>query len=315
MIRRQARLRREYLYRKGVEERQKAIQDKKDRLKRALEENSLIDGDLRRDALALQKSGDWDDAGPKAAEAIGAFSGGTALKPDTITSQDDEYRWAGVEDPKVMITTSRDPSARLKKFAKEFRLTIPNSQRLNRGNYEFNQLIHACKANDVTDFIVLHEHRGTPDGLIICHLPHGPTAYFTMSDLVMRHDIPNIGNMSEAYPHLIFHNFKSRLGERVMSILKYLYPVPREDSKRVLTFANHDDYISFRHHTYKKAENGKDVELAEVGPRFQLRLYEIKLGTLESSSAADSEWALRPYMNTAKKRRFLSEEDGFEEDL
>ena len=81
-------------------------------------ENSLIDGDLRRDALALQKSGDWDDAGPKAAEAIGAFSGGTALKPDTITSQDDEYRWAGVEDPKVMITTSRDPSARLKKFAK-----------------------------------------------------------------------------------------------------------------------------------------------------------------------------------------------------
>ena len=52
-------------------------------------------------------------------------------------------------------------------------------------------------------------------GLIICHLPHGPTAYFTMSDLVMRHDIPNIGNMSEAYPHLIFHNFKSRLGERV----------------------------------------------------------------------------------------------------
>ena len=39
---------------------------------------------------------------------------------------------------------------------------------------------------------------------------------------------------------------------QVMSILKYLYPVPREDSKRVLTFANHDDYISFRHHTYKK---------------------------------------------------------------
>ena len=52
-------------------------------------------------------------------------------------------------------------------------------------------------------------------GLIICHLPHGPTAYFTISDLVMRHDIPNIGNMSEAYPNLIFHNFKTRLGERV----------------------------------------------------------------------------------------------------
>jgi U3 small nucleolar ribonucleoprotein protein IMP4 len=298
------------LYRKGVEERQRAIQDKKDRLKKALDENRLIDGDLRRDALSLQKSGDWDDQGPQAADAIGAESGGTS----SMNSQDDEYKWAGVEDPKVMITTSRDPSARLKKFAKEFRLIIPNSQRLNRGNYEFNQLMTACRANAVTDFLVLHEHRGQPDGLIVCHLPYGPTAYFTMSDLVMRHDIPDLGNMSEAYPHLIFHNFKSRLGTRAMNILKYLFPVPKEDSRRVLTFANHDDYISFRHHTYKKGEGGKTIEMSELGPRFQLRLYEIKLGTLENESAADCEWALRPYMNTSKKRRFLSDEDGFEED-
>lgn len=31
---------------------------------------------------------------------------------------DDEYKWAGVEDPKVMVTTSRDPSSRLKMFVK-----------------------------------------------------------------------------------------------------------------------------------------------------------------------------------------------------
>jgi len=103
MIRRQARLRREYLYRKGVEERQRAIQDKKDRLKKALDENRLIDGDLRRDALSLQKSGDWDDQGPQAADAIGAESGGTSA----MNSQDDEYKWAGVEDPKVMINLQR----------------------------------------------------------------------------------------------------------------------------------------------------------------------------------------------------------------
>jgi U3 small nucleolar ribonucleoprotein protein IMP4 len=99
-----------------------------------------------------------------------------------------------------------------------------------------------------------------------------------------------------------------------MNILKYLFPVPKEDSRRVLAFANHDDYISFRHHTYKKGEGGKTIEMSELGPRFQLRLYEIKLGTLENESAADCEWALRPYMNTSKKRRFLSDEDGFEED-
>ena len=54
------------------------------------------------------------------------------------------------------------------------------------------------------------------------------------------------------------------------------------------------------------------MELKEVGPRFQLRLYQIKLGTLENENAADTEWALRPYMNTARKKTFLSDQDGWE---
>lgn len=33
---------------------------------------------------------------------------------------------------------------------------------------------------------------------------------------------------------------------QVSNILKYLFPVPKEDSKRVITFANQDDFISFR---------------------------------------------------------------------
>ena len=37
---------------------------------------------------------------------------------------DDEYRWAGVEDPKIMITTSHDPSSRLKMFVKVTQLLI-----------------------------------------------------------------------------------------------------------------------------------------------------------------------------------------------
>ena len=32
--------------------------------------------------------------------------------------QDDEYAWAGIQDPKIMITTSHNPSSRLKQFAK-----------------------------------------------------------------------------------------------------------------------------------------------------------------------------------------------------
>jgi hypothetical protein len=55
-----------------------------------------------------------------------------------------------------------------------------------------------------------------------------------------------------------------------MSILKYLFPVPKEDSKRVLTFANDQDYISFRHHVFAKV-NRHEVQLAEVGPRFEMK--------------------------------------------
>ena len=51
--------------------------------------------------------------------------------------------------------------------------------------------------------------------MVVSHLPNGPTAYFTLADVVMRHDIPGLGTMSEQFPHLIFHNFKTPLGERV----------------------------------------------------------------------------------------------------
>ena len=34
------------------------------------------------------------------------------------THVDDEYAWCGVEDPKIVVTTSHNPSSRLKQFAK-----------------------------------------------------------------------------------------------------------------------------------------------------------------------------------------------------
>jgi len=288
MLRRQARLRREYIYRKSIEDRDRTIVEKKQKIKRALDENKPIPTDLRKDAISIQKTLDWEG------------EGGDGL----TTNVDDEYKWAGVDDPKIMITTSRDPSSRLKMFAKEVRLIFPNSQRINRGNYEINQLVNACRANDVTDLIMLSEHRGVPDGMIVSHLPYGPTAYFTLSNVVMRHDIPDVGTMSEAYPHLIFHKFSSKLGERVKNILKYLFPVPKEENKRVVTLANQEDYISFRHHVYKKVE--RDIELTEIGPRFEMKLYQLILGTIDVADSSDVEWVYRPYMNTAKKRKFLA---------
>ncbi|KAL8594737.1 snoRNA-binding rRNA-processing protein imp4 [Nucella lapillus] len=288
-FRRQARLRREFIYRKSVEDKERSIQNKKDQIKRALEDNAPIPTYLRTEAVDIQKSLAWDDEGGEG----------------VTTSEDDEYRWAMVEDPKVMVTTSRDPSSKLKQFAKEMKLIMPNSQRINRGNYETKELVKACRANDVTDIVIVHEHRGVPDGLIVSHLPFGPTAYFTLSNVVMRHDIPGVGTMSEVFPHLIFQNFSTTLGKRVMNILKHLFPVNKEDSRRVISFINQDDFVHFRHHTFKRVE--KETQLTEVGPRFDMKLYQLIRGTIEDANIADVEWVHRPYMNTARKRKFLAE--------
>ena len=41
------------------------------------------------------------------------------------------------------------------------------------------------------------------------------------------------------------------------------------------------EFVSLcRHHTYKKT-GGKEIELSEIGPRFELKPYQIKLGTLD----------------------------------
>jgi U3 small nucleolar ribonucleoprotein protein IMP4 len=42
------------------------------------------------------------------------------------------------------------------------RLVFPNSQRINRGGHVMKEIVDACRANEVTDLIVLHEHRGQP---------------------------------------------------------------------------------------------------------------------------------------------------------
>ena len=58
---------------------------------------------------------------------------------------------------------------------------------------------------------------------------------------VTRHDIGDkakVGTVSEAYPHLIFEGFTSKLGKRVANILRFLFPSPKDNSRRVLTFVN-----------------------------------------------------------------------------
>lgn len=291
MLRRNVRLRREYLYRKSLEGKERLLYEKKRKIKQALEEGKPIPTELRNEEAALRQEIDLEDQN-------------TAVPRSTI---DDEYANATERDPKILLTTSRNPSPPLTQFVKELKIVFPNSQRMNRGNQVISEIIETCRSHDFTDVVLVHEHRGVPDNLIISHLPFGPTACFELLNVVTRHDLKDkkaMGTMPEAYPHLILNNFSTKIGERTANILKHIFPVPKPDTKRIITFANQSDYISFRHHIYEKHGGPKSVELKEIGPRFELRLYKILLGTVDQNEAP-KEYEMRPYMNTAKKRKFL----------
>lgn len=229
-----------------------------------------------------------------------------------LLALDDEYaELSGIVDPRVLITTSRDPSTRLSAFAKEVRLLLPTSVRLNRGNLILPNLVQSAQASGMSDMILLHEHRGIPTAMTISHFPHGPTASFSLHNVVLRHDIPNSsrGTVSESYPHLIFEGFTSKLGLRVVKILKHIFP-PREAitsksklGSRVITFKNVEDSIEVRHHVFVQT-GYQSVELAEVGPRITLRCFEIRGGTLDNKDG-DIEWQLHQYVRTSRKKDYL----------
>lgn len=297
--RRQARERRDYLYRRALLLRDASIAEKRAQLKASLASGKPLDPSVS-DDKQLREDFKYDESLP---------ASDRKEKDTDALNLDDEYALtSGLIDPRPIVTTSRSPSIRLSTFAKEVRLMLPTSIRLNRGNLVLPDLVASANAAALTDMILLHEHRGTPTAMTISHLPHGPTISFSLHNVVLRADIPNAarGTVSESYPHLIFDGFNTKLGARVVQILKHIFP-PREAGKvgnRVVSFVNKEDSIEVRHHVFVKT-GYKDVELAEVGPRMTLRPFEIRGGSLEGGSKGDVEWNLTQYTRTSRKKDYL----------
>ncbi|KAL1837239.1 hypothetical protein VTJ49DRAFT_4098 [Mycothermus thermophilus] len=296
MIRRQARQRRDYLYRRALLLREAEVAEKRAKLRAALASGKPLDPEIANDKQ-LRKDYDYDVSRDVAG--------------DDALDLDDEYsELSGIVDPRVLVTTSRDPSSRLMSFSKEIRLLFPTGIRLNRGNLVLPELVRSCQSERLSDVVLLHEHRGTPTAITISHFPHGPTLMASLHNVVLRADIPRSikGTVSESYPHLIFEGFKTPLGQRVVKILKHLFPprdatVSKTAGNRVITFMNQDDCIEVRHHVYVRT--GYDsVELSEVGPRFTMRPFSITMGTLENKDA-DVEWHLSQYTRTSKKKNYF----------
>ena len=116
--------------------------------------------------------------------------------------------------PKVLVTTTVNPSRDLVKFVKELRVIVGwnECEYRKRTPETIKQIINGAIERDYTDFAVVSEHADKPrmlhfysrsvgsryhmlmaiiiDTLTLVHLPNGPTAQFRITNLVMRKFIP-----------------------------------------------------------------------------------------------------------------------------
>ena len=101
-IRREIRLRKDFLYNKQQQAEQIVRNDKKRKINAAIETGKSIPTELVNESRKLHHESELD----------------LRTTGDDTADIDDEYANIGIREPKVCITTSRDPSSRLKQFAK-----------------------------------------------------------------------------------------------------------------------------------------------------------------------------------------------------
>nr|XP_045592088.1 probable ribosome production factor 1 [Procambarus clarkii] len=205
--------------------------------------------------------------------------------------------------PKVLVTCSDNPHTKTIAFIRELCRMIPDSQPMWRKRSSIKKMINSAKDNGFTDVVIVNEDKRLPNGLLVVHLPEGPTALFRISNPKLCKEIHRDHHEITAHrPEVILNNFKTRLGRVVARMLGALFHYePEFKGRRVCTFHNQRDYIFFRHHRYE-FKNLEKVNLREIGPRFTLRLQWLQQGAFEG----DYEWALKRHeMETSRRKFFL----------
>ncbi|RXN00024.1 Ribosome production factor 1 [Acipenser ruthenus] len=186
-------------------------------------------------------------------------------------------------NPKILITTSDRPRGRTVRFCEQLATVIPDSHVYYRRGLALKRVIPQCIARGFTYLMVINEDRKISNGLILSHLPDGPTAHFKVSSVRLRKEMKRKGKEpTEHVPEVILNNFTTRLGHSIGRMFASLFPHdPNFVGRQVATFHNQRDYIFFRYHRYI-FKNEKRVGIQELGPRFTLKLRSLQKGTFDS---------------------------------
>lgn len=207
--------------------------------------------------------------------------------------------------PKVLITSSDRSKVKTVQFMEELQRIIPNSEVRVRKGIDLKKIIPQAKERGFTALVVVNEDKKMPNGVVISHLPDGPTAHFKLTSVKLGKTIKNHGRKTSHRPEVILNNFSTRLGHSVARLLAALFPYdPQFQGRQCITFHNQRDFIFFRHHRYI-FKNQKKAGLQELGPRFTLKLRSLQRGAFDSKFG-EYEWIhKRKEMDTSHKKFFL----------
>ena len=203
------------------------------------------------------------------------------------------------------MTTSINPKGDTYKFAEEMINIFPNSECIPRKTASLKSIIKGAIERGYTDIVVINEDRKKTTGLVVCHLPNGPTAHFKLTSVKYNKDIKGRGRQTTHFPEVVLNQFHTRLGHQVGRLLNALFPQqPEFTGRSVVTFHNQRDFIFFRYHRYI-FKNAKKVGLQELGPRFTLKLRSLQQGTFDTKYG-EFEWVhKRKEMDISRRKFFL----------
>nr|CAG4650323.1 EOG090X09U6 [Sida crystallina] len=209
-----------------------------------------------------------------------------------ITHDEYESYFSKTYQPKILITSSDNPHTKTIRFIRELTKIIPNTECFWRKRSSVKKMIKSAKERGYTDVVVINEDRRVPNGMLVSHLPDGPTAYFKVSNVKVTKDLKrDIKEITSHRPEVLLNNFQTRLGQAVGRMLASLFHYdPQFKGRRAVTFHNQRDYIFFRHHRYE-FKSAKKAALRELGPRFTLRLRWIQKGTFDTIEG-EYEWII-----------------------
>ncbi|XP_016844866.2 probable ribosome production factor 1 isoform X2 [Nasonia vitripennis] len=212
-------------------------------------------------------------------------------------------------EPKVLITYADNPHTKTRIFGRELTRIIPNSTSLYRNRSGVKKMVKSCIENGYTDIIVINEDQCKPNGMLIVHLPEGPTMHCKLSNVKITPELKRSHKeITNHRPEVVLNNFTTRLGHSVARMFGAIFHhQPEFKGRRVVTFHNQRDYIFFRHHRYEFNPKTGKPRLRELGPRFTLRLRSLQHGTFDSKYG-NYEWIIqgrRHQLETSRRKFFL----------